>query len=207
MKLIFSAAVFWKNEGGGSLFPASKWCLPPPPMPEGSCPQQLTPPSLPLLTHTIRTHALLALRDQRQHTPQDLPAGMTHPQHSLHLQSLAHSPELHEARVRPLSYTPLYKPPPSFPPEKGNYYLLSQSMSNATHGLHFQDVCSDTLLSLPPKWVREPHRDSMVSSADLPWFILSFNKNLPSTSHHLHAIALCSHKTEPLGVVERTVFY
>lgn len=38
----------------------------------------------------------------------------------------------------------------------------------------------------------------MVSCADLPWFILLFNKNLLRASHHHNSIAHCSHETEAL---------
>lgn len=44
----------------------------------------------------------------------------------------------------------------------------------------------------------------MVSCADLPWFILPFNKNLQefnknlSASHHFSSIGHCSHETEGL---------
>lgn len=110
MKLFFSPS-FLKNEGGGSLPPASKWCLPPPPMPEGSLYTAahafLSPindsPSHPHSAHP-RVSVRVSCAPPRHLFQQDRQSqgtAMTHLQISLRLlQSIGHSPVIPRGRVR-----------------------------------------------------------------------------------------------------------
>lgn len=158
----FSAPVFWKNEGGGSLPPASKWCLPPPPMPEGSlytAAHTFLPPIND--SHHPHPHSAHPSGLSVSALPRDIPIDRTDKARHCHdtfpefpalLQSIGHSPVIPRGKSEAAVLDTTLQATTQLPAprrEKLNYYLLSQRMSKAIHAPHFQDVCFDITLSLP----------------------------------------------------------
>ena len=214
---VFSAPVIWKNEGGGgSLPPASKWCLPPPPMPEGSL-YTAAHTFLPPITdsHHPHPHSTHPSGLSVSVLPRDISMDRQSQALPWHIPRIPCAPAEHRSQPRnsrrrewgncPRRHSTSHHP--ASPRGKVNYYLLSQRMSKAVHAPHFQDVCFDTMLSLP--W------NGLGNLTGTPWFLVLISPGslfrltriyqAQAITSVLSAIVLM--RLKALGVVERTVFY